>query len=159
MNTLVIDMPGLQTIRQRYASTIITFAFWLFWFYLWLPLISLIAWVAGIDLFYERMVVNGGYQAFIEMLPLYSLIVIAMGALLVLWGVYNMQRFRGKERRTHVHPVDNSTMANYFIVDPMQLEQWQKARNLVIHLDGLGMIQAVERRTLNPSDGGATAST
>lgn len=149
MNPLVIDMPGLQTIRQRYASNVITFVFWIFWFYLWLPLISLIAWVLGIDLFYESMVVMGGYDKFVERLPIYALIVAAIGALLVAWGVYNMQRFRGKERRTHVHPVDISAIAGYFIVDPAQLAEWQQARNIVIVLDEQGMIQSVEKRTLN----------
>jgi len=158
MNTLVIDMPNLQTIRQRYASTVITFIFWIFWFYLWLPLISLIAWVLGIDLFYERMVVNGGFDTFVETLPFYALVVVSIGALLITWGIYNLQRFRGKERRTHVHPADASTIANYFIVDPVQLNEWQTTKNLVIHLDSLGMIQNVEKRRLNQPDDGATAS-
>ena len=75
--------------------------------------------------------------------------------LLVIWGVYNMQRFRGKERRTHVHPVEVSTMANYFIVDPVQLVEWQQEKNLVIHIDELGMIRSVEKRTLAmPEDSG-----
>jgi len=156
MNTLVIDMPDLQTIRQRYASTFITFIFWIFWFYLWLPLISLIAWVLGIDLLYDRMVVRGGYEAFIATLPAYTLVVVAIGALLIIWGIYNMQRFRGHERRTHVHPVDNSTIANYFIVDPARLGEWQQAKNLVIHLDELGMIRSVEQRTLTQQTGDAT---
>lgn len=148
MNPLVIDMPDLQTIRQRYASTFITLLFWIFWFYLWLPLISLVAWVAGIDLMYDRMVVRGGYDAFVESLPLYVVVVVTIGALLVIWGVYNMQRFRGKERRTHVHPVEVSTIANYFIVDPVQLMEWQQEKNLVIHIDELGMIRLVEKRAL-----------
>lgn len=153
MNPLVIEMPDLQTIRQRYASNVITFIFWVLWFYLWLPLISLVAWVLGIDLFYDRMVVRGGYDAFVEMLPVYALIVVLIGALLIIWGVYNMQRFRGKERRTHAHPVTISTIANYFIVDPARLVEWQQAKNLVIHIDELGMIQAVEEHKLTQPDG------
>jgi len=156
MNSLIIDMPDLQTIRQRYASSFITLLFWIFWFYLWLPLISLIAWVLGVDLLYDRMVVEGGYDAFIATLPTYALVVVLMGAIFVIWGVYNLQRFRGKERRSHVHPVDNATIANYFIVDPVQLGEWQQAKNLVIHLDELGMIQSVEKRTLTQESGDAT---
>ena len=156
MNSLIIDMPDLQTIRQRYASTFITLLFWIFWFYLWLPLISLIAWVLGVDLLYDRMVVKGGYDAFVASLPTYSLVVVVMGAVLIIWGIYNMQRFRGKERRSHVHPVENSTIANYFIVDPVQLTEWQQEKNLVIHLDELGMIQSVEKRTLTQASGDAT---
>lgn len=148
MNELVIDMPNLQTIRQRYASTVITFLFWVFWFYLWLPLISLIAWVLGVDLLYDRMVVRGGFEIFATSLPFYALIVVLIGAILIMWGVYNQQRFRGKTRRNRVHSVDTSTTANYFIVDPVELGEWKAAKNLVIHIDDLGMIQTVEKRIL-----------
>ena len=148
MNPLIIDMPNLQTIRQRYASTIITLIFWAFWFYLWLPLISLIAWVLGIDLLYDRMVVKGGFDAFVASLPAYALVIVTMGALLVIWGVYNLQRFRGHERRIRVHPVDTPSIARYFLVDPAQLAEWQQSKNLVVHIDELGMIRSVEKHGL-----------
>ena len=153
MNPLVIDMPNLQTLRQRYASTVITLIFWIFWFYLWLPLISLVAWVLGIDLFYDRMVVRGGFDTFIEMLPIYALIVVLIGALLIIWGIYNMKRFRGKERRTRALPVTIPTIAGYFMVDPAQLTEWQRAKNLMVHIDELGMIQAVEEHKLTQPGG------
>lgn len=156
MNPLIIDMPDLQTIRQRYASTIITLIFWAFWFYLWLPLISLIAWVLGIDLLYDRMVVKGGFDAFVASLPAYVLVIVTMGTLLVIWGVYNLQRFRGHERRTHVHPVDTPSMARYFLVDPQQLSEWQQTKNLVVHIDELGMIRSVEKGGLNRQNGDTT---
>ena len=152
MNSLVIDMPSLQTIRQRYASTFITFIFWIFWFYLWIPLISLVAWIMGIDLFYDRMIVMGGFDTFVGRLHIYILIIIIMGALTIIWGIYNMQRFRGKERRTHAYPVDVSMTANYFIVNPVDLAEWQQTKNMVIHIDELGMIQSVEKRKLMASD-------
>ena len=157
MNSLVIDIPSLQSIRQRYASTLITFIFWIFWFYLWIPLISLVAWVLGIDLFYDRMVVMGGFDTFVDRLHIYLLTIVVMGALLIIWGVYNMQRFRGKERRTHAYPVDVSMTANYFIVNPVELMEWQQSRNLVIHIDDLGMIQTVEKRKLIPPENSTPA--
>ena len=54
-------------------------------------------------------------------------------------------------------PVDVSMTANYFIVNPVELMEWQQSRNLVIHIDDLGMIQTVEKRKLIPPENSTPA--
>ena len=97
MNTdLIIDDPGLQKLRHRYAYSAVTLTFWVIWIYLWLPLISFLSWVVGLNLFYKEMIVQNGYQLFFGLVGWYVLVVLIIGSILLGWAGYNLFRFRGK---------------------------------------------------------------
>jgi len=95
----LIERPDLQSTRQRTLYGALTLAFWAFWFYLWLPLFALLAWMLGLQQAFKYMVVLGGYHDVIRLLGLYSLIILLHGGGLVLWAIYNIIRFHGVERR------------------------------------------------------------
>ena len=44
MINLIIDKPALQALPDRLVWAAVTAVFWLIWFYLWLPWITLVAW-------------------------------------------------------------------------------------------------------------------
>ena len=99
MNPHIIQRPDLQTLRQRFGNSFLTFLFWLIWFYLWIPLLSLVAWAFGVDLFHDEMIVREGLQALIELLGLYFLVIFLISATLGTWALVNLCRFRVNERR------------------------------------------------------------
>ena len=49
---LIIEAPGLQSLKHRFSSSLFTFFFWAAWFYLWQPIISILAWAFGFKFFY-----------------------------------------------------------------------------------------------------------
>lgn len=151
MKRVIIERPDLQSPLQRAAAGGITFVFWVFWIYLWLPLISLVAWLIGVKLFRENIIDNDGYKALLHDVGWYALIIALIAVVQISWGRYNLLRFRDNELRKSTIPVDLATHARAFKVDPQALRQWQAAKIMVIRHDPRGDITAVD--TIHPAAG------
>ncbi len=143
MNPFIISRPDLQTLRQRFGYSFLTFLFWLVWFYLWIPLLSLVGWIFGIDLFYDEMIMREGLQSLIELLGWYSLVIFFISATLGVWALINLLRFRGHERRGERSIVEDIALANDFGVTSEQVVSWRGCKRLVISHDINGNITDV----------------
>jgi biofilm PGA synthesis protein PgaD len=141
---LIIDKPSLQPLRQRYATGIVTFLFWIVWAYIWLPVISLIAWALGIKFFYDEMIARGGYEAFLELLIFYLIVIFLIAVIFIGWATYNFFRFRGMERRRAIKPLETEDYARYFSVNGTELKNWRNMKRITIHFDEQGNILRVE---------------
>src|SRR6056300_934320 len=113
MNPLIINRPSLQSSQQRIIYPILTFLFWLLWIYIWLPLVSLIAWGFGVQLYYDEMILNHGLEALMNMAGIYAMVVLLIGTMLISWAVYNLKRFRNKERRSAIEKLSNEKLAEH----------------------------------------------
>ncbi|MEK6776437.1 MAG: poly-beta-1,6-N-acetyl-D-glucosamine biosynthesis protein PgaD [bacterium] len=137
-NRLIIDQPSLQSLWQEYSYAFCTFIVWVAWIYLWLPLISLVAWLLGIRFYYEHMIVLGGYLGFLKVMGLYALIIFILGIALVFWALVNQIRFRGKDRRKTVYATKEEEVINFFGISRDDLRIAQKAKRLTISFNGEG---------------------
>ena len=140
----LIERSDLQSPRQRTLYGALTLAFWAFWFYLWLPLLALLAWTLGVQQAFKYMVVLGGYHEVIRLLGIYSLIILLLGSGLVSWASYNIIRFRGVEKRTHNLPVTPADIGRDFSQDPKSVARWQSEQRLYVTHDQEGRIARVE---------------
>ena len=140
----LVERSDLQSPVQRTLYGALTFGFWAFWFYLWLPLLALLAWSLGVEQAYKYMVVLGGYHAVLTLLGIYSLIILLLGGALVLWAVYNILRFGGVENRTAARPVTPVEIGRHFGQDPEAVTHWQSAQRLYVTHDREGRIARVE---------------
>ena len=144
MNPLIIDRPGLQSSSQRMIYPVITFAFWLLWIYIWLPLVSLVAWGFGVQLFYDEMILESGLEAFTELAGTYGVVIVLMGASLISWALYNWKRFVNKERRSDVFSLTRKDLAEYFEVNADEIASWHDSKSLVVHHNEHGDIKQVD---------------
>lgn len=140
----LIARPDLQSPRQRTLYGMLTLAFWAFWLYLWLPVLALLAWALGLQQAYKYMVVLEGYHQVIQLLGIYSLVILLLGGALVVWASYNILRFRGVERRSAARPVTVEEIGRAFAHDPAALARWQSSQRLYIRHDDRGAITDVE---------------
>lgn len=132
MKSLVINRPDLQKMRNRYGYGLVTFIFWVLWFYLWLPLISLAAWSMGFNLFYDEMVVAGGFNALLDLLVFYLLVILLISLTLGVWAIVSLFRFRGKNRRREREVVNDEALASFFNVESENLSKWRSSKRMVI---------------------------
>lgn len=144
MNPLIIDRPSLQSSSQRMIYPIVTFAFWILWLYIWLPLVSLIAWGFGVQLFYDEMILESGLDAFLNLAGTYAVIIALLGTSLLSWALYNWGRFRNKERRNVSEKLGSEKIAEYFHVNKDELTVWQGASRIIVHHNEKGDIERVE---------------
>ena len=140
---LIIHHPEKQTTKQRWMLGMVTAVFWIFWIYLWIPFVSLLAWLFGIHIFEYEMIERGGYHGLLDLLGTYALVILLLGSCLIGWAVYNIRRFgQSTERRNSPH-VAVDLQARHFNVDVRQLEQWRTMQRLVIDHDENSAITSV----------------
>ena len=103
---LIIERPDLQTMTQRYGYLSFTFFAWFAWLYLVVPLFSLLAWVAGLNLIYQAMVQDLLTAELFHMLKVYGSGSAAFSGAYILWAVTSYLRWRNVERRQAAPPVE-----------------------------------------------------
>lgn len=143
MQDLIFDRPDLQSLAQKYGYYTLTFFFWMLWLYLWLPLVSLMAWLFEISVIYEHMVLLEGYRGVLSMLGAYALVILAGSTVYLGWAGYSYLRFKGVERRQEAPPVTVEQLAGFYSVDPAALLVWQHSKRLTIHHDAEGNVEQV----------------
>jgi biofilm PGA synthesis protein PgaD len=128
--------PWERTDLQRVAEFTITTLFWLAWLYLIMPLVSLLLWLVGVQLFMDEMIVRGGLQALIEELLHYGLVVLAMLAATLVWVNWNLRHYGGHNKRTHQpKPVSLNELAVDSGLSLAEIAEIQNARRLLITFD------------------------
>jgi poly-beta-1,6-N-acetyl-D-glucosamine biosynthesis protein PgaD len=139
----LIETPDAQSAVQRALLTALTGVFWAIWTYLWLPVVSLVEWLFDASWGYQDFVLEG-YEALAEVAIAYGAVIFVMGGSLVGWGLYNMIRFRGVERRRPAPALDQPALARYYKVDAGELSCWRAARRLVIRYHANDTLSTVQ---------------
>lgn len=142
---LIIDSPRLVRPGQKLTAWGVTLLFWGMLLYLWQPLISLLAWGLNIRLFYSHMIILGGYQAFVDLLAFYGLVILCLSGALLVWARVQQWRFRGVERRQQRAVVPLDEMASRFAVEAGELQVARTARRLRVRLAADGRVAELER--------------
>jgi biofilm PGA synthesis protein PgaD len=144
MSPPIIDRDDLQLPAHWTVTALLTFGFWLFWLYLWLPLLALLAWAAGLQQAYRFMVTLGGWEEVLRLAVLYTAIIVLLGGSLVGWATYNILRYGPKGRRAANSAPDAEQVARHFGQGPIAVETWRRAQRLhVVHGDA-GVIERVD---------------
>jgi len=100
-----IQFRRLLSKGQRTREVLITSLLWVVYGYLWLPLISLVAWYYGIDFAYESVQKAGGPEVLIVMLLWFSIAFLIILLVVVSWSGYQYSRFKGQKNRRNRAPV------------------------------------------------------
>ena len=120
---LHINAPELLSGRERTRDLVITAIMWSVYLYLWMPLVSLFAWLFGFELAYDVMIREGGAQHLGGVLLLYGLVVVAIFATVSIWSIGNLWRYGKLNRRSRAEPTSIEAMAEYFDIDAAVIEQ------------------------------------
>ncbi|MEX1827634.1 poly-beta-1,6-N-acetyl-D-glucosamine biosynthesis protein PgaD [Luteibacter sp. CQ10] len=100
---IMIQRPERQSAAQKAVFTTVTVIAWLFWVFLWLPLVTLGAWAFGLRNAWVQLHVNrlgdGGDISIVFICALVCALVFTS------WSGYNYRRFAGKQKRRGNLPV------------------------------------------------------
>jgi biofilm PGA synthesis protein PgaD len=100
----IIDRPDLISRSRKHVLAIFAAAGWILWLYLLMPGGALIAWWFGYYRFDTFALSNpeGGTRA----IAAYAILIVLLGALFILWAIYNRLRYGGKRirHRRHAQP-------------------------------------------------------
>jgi biofilm PGA synthesis protein PgaD len=129
---ILIQRPERQTPVQKLTFAIITMLAWTFWVSLWLPVITLVAWLLGLQDAFTKLGLAH---------PLHSAgdlgIILIAGLACALtfgsWSFYNHQRFSGRQKRRGNQPFGVAETAKAIGASVHTAEQLQSSRCLTIH--------------------------
>lgn len=141
---LIIERPDLQSWPRLLGSRLVTAAAWVIYVYLWLPMLTLLAWLAGIGIAYQQMIEYGGYQIALDMWTTFAIAILMLGSALLVWARINFYRFRGPDRRVAIGITDRDRLATEFALSPDQLGQLERCRRVRIDHYPNGDISRVE---------------
>ncbi len=141
---LLINEPQLQSLHHKLGDTVLTAAMWGIYLYLWLPLVSLVAWLFGIQLFYHELIEAGGYLELLDKVALYATVIPAIFVVIISWSLSNRRRFRGQERRNEVSEISPAEMTAFFDVTTGEFERLRAASRIVIAIDENGRIEHID---------------
>jgi biofilm PGA synthesis protein PgaD len=136
---LIINRPERQKPLQRATSTFITMIAWALWVSLWLPLLTLIAWLLGLQDVYLKLGLDHPFQAAQNLdmvLGVACVCAVSLGA----WAFYNRVRFAGKQRRTANRVVDIQEMAPVLETTVDTAKHLRVNRRSIIHVNEQGGI-------------------
>lgn len=139
-----IQVRQLLWQRVRTRDTIITTLLWLLYAYLWLPLISFVAWVAGIDFAYERVVKAGGPEALVLLLLWFLIAFLLVLLLVVIWSGFQYSQHHGKrERRVRAVPLDAAAEREFWGIDAETQLGLKQGQVTTVLLDDAGRMLEV----------------
>lgn len=141
----VIYRPDLLPARHRVMFSGITLAAWAIWVYLFLPLISALAWWLGVDTFASYML-NPDDRGYFVTLTIYLVVIAGAGLVILAWSRYNQLRFQGQDRRAAMPSVSPDMIQARFRVDRETLSQIYASKVMVLDLDPDGRIREVTTR-------------
>jgi biofilm PGA synthesis protein PgaD len=137
---LIIETPELQTVKHRFSSSLVTMVFWIFWLYLWQPVVSIIAWAFGFKFFYDNMISLGGIGGFVKLVGIYVLVVFLIAFIFFGWAYYNNRRFKNKKRRGKIWKISFLNLGERYDLTEDQVLNCKSSRRLVVHFDQSGKI-------------------
>lgn len=144
----IINAPHLLSRRRQLRERAITGLMWTLYAYLWTPLLSLMAWWTGLDIAYETMVENGGWEGLLSVARWYGIAIALIFVIIAVWSYSNRRRFRNNEKRRFIPPVSDQDLMLHFAVAPEQLEVMREGGIMAIDLDEGGNILAVNASSM-----------
>jgi len=128
---VLINLPQRQHPVRRVLFTTATLVAWVIWASLWLPLITLLAWLVGVDVGYRQLILKEHGHGAHDLL--FMLGIAALCALVfVVWSFYNRLRYGRLRRRRVTRSVDHASMAGVLGVQVATARHMRHARRVVL---------------------------
>jgi biofilm PGA synthesis protein PgaD len=157
-NNLQIQAPELLTGTERTRDKLITALMWGVYLYLWVPLISLGAWLLGFEFAYDVMIRTGGARNLGHVLAFYAVVLVLIFATVSIWSLGNRLRYGGMHRRHAGNSLSVAAMAKYFEIDVTTVDALRTMKSAAIEFDAEGrpVISDYPRRQSDASDAANT---
>ena len=134
MKPPIIDHTPTRGPGKRLASGALTAAAWSVYAWLWVPLITAVAWYVGARTAYLRLYM---YENEIDpfLLAALPLIALVCGALLIGWAEYNRARFANADRRRRRETIDDEQVRVALGATPALAAKLRDGRIVQVALD------------------------
>jgi biofilm PGA synthesis protein PgaD len=148
-DTTILAPRDLISRRYKARDALLTTVLWVLYAYFWLPLISLLAWLAGIDFAYDMVIEAVGPENLIVLLLWFLIMLLIIAAIVTGWSGIQYSRFANRDRRAEASPTDPAEMIALWGIDQGVFEELQSAQQITVNLDEHGRITSVREGATN----------
>jgi len=147
---IIIQKPGLLSIPQRLFGLLFTTAWWMFFFWLWLPLLIKYDSFQFLQPYaIPHIFTAEGFTILFELMFFCLIAALVISVVLGVWAAYNLTRFRNNRRR-RPPSLQSDKLAEHFQIGAARLVQWQRIKRLRIHHNEHGEVKRVETLGTGP---------
>jgi biofilm PGA synthesis protein PgaD len=133
----IVAAPERQSLAQLVTSRTLGGIAWAIWIHIWMPLVSVLLWLAGLRVTYVYVVEAPNKSSLLMILAL----VLGCNIIVSSWASYNYLRFVGKTRRRGSSVVSHEDVGRSFgISDDATLASLLHERSLHLHFDATGRL-------------------
>ena len=132
MTSLIINLPHLQSRRQRHGATLLSLLCWA-WFVM--PLVIVGGWLMGFHVLAQEVVWLGGWQSLVRLAGIAATIIVAISGV---WTLWTLAEIRSERRRPGQAPMATPIVG--FGVDPARLDDARTAQRTTVHFTPDGTI-------------------
>jgi biofilm PGA synthesis protein PgaD len=151
-DTTILAPKDLISRRYKARDALLTTVLWVVYAYFWLPLISLLAWLAGIDFAYDLVIEAGGPENLIVLLLWFLIMLLIIAAIVTGWSGIQYSRFANRERRSAAPPTDPGEQIALWGIDQTIFDQLQSAQQITVNMDHDGRITNVREGALKGAE-------
>ncbi len=145
MKSLIIEKPGVLNLRQRYIDNTLKFLIAVTWFYLMIPVLTLVNWLFAYAFFNQNLILLEGYKEYqTETSRIYLLIILGMFVFMMLWSKFNRLLDYERDQKQFITPVSTQQLASDFQLPVDDIKAWRKVKRMKVHYDDNGRISAVD---------------
>jgi poly-beta-1,6-N-acetyl-D-glucosamine biosynthesis protein PgaD len=138
MTSLIINLPHLQSRRQRRSALLLSLICWA-WFLM--PLVIVGGWLMGFRLAQE-VVWLGGWQSLVRLAGIAATIIVTLtGA----WTLWTIAEVRSERRQPPVAPLGVANVG--FDMDPVVLARARQVLVTTVHFSAGGVVAAIVPET------------
>jgi poly-beta-1,6-N-acetyl-D-glucosamine biosynthesis protein PgaD len=138
MTSLIINMPHLQSRRQRSVAMVFSLLCWA-WFIM--PLVIVATWLLGFHIFAQEIVWLGGWRSLVHLAEIAVTIIVGVAGLWMLWTLSEMRGGGNQHRDTPLIDPDETAVA--FGVAPAVLAAAMGATVTTVHFSETGAVTNV----------------
>lgn len=138
----VIYRPDLQHRFKKWFYVGVSTLAWLFWLYLFAPLLDLTLGIFGWFHFDQYQLTNAAHT--FHAIEIYAVVIAVSGAAFLLWAFYNLTRFRRHNRRQVFAAVTAAETARHYQLGERQIHALHAAQVVRVHHDESGVITHID---------------
>lgn len=139
MSELIINVPHLQSYKQRFGSFVVALTCWLLWLYFLIPIVTLGGWLLGLRKLSKEIRWFGGYKSLMDLMELYGETILVIVVLWLCWSLFTSFR-RSAAATSYPPPVSSAALCQHFAVDADELAHCQASQRITVNFDEHGHI-------------------
>lgn len=147
----IIERNDLVPPGKRRMGQIVSLVAWAIWIYLFTPIIALIGWLLGVEIF-QRYILDDPIGT-LQAVQVYVLVILIAGLVFIGWASYNWLRFHNFERRHAPPPISDRELAHRFHISLEEEKEISQRRIVTVHFN-----ESAEIIEITPEDSVSTDS-